>query len=404
MSESDSRRFRITFSGEIKEGYTKEQVQTYLAGVYKTTPGKITHLFSGKAYVLKRDADLETIRKYNRVFSDGGAIIRIQENTPVNLSPMNRDESDSTHTSISKDASEKLGSLPIKRNLEIAYKGRPEEESQDSQFEEDGEMETGSDEENTNEVQQGFNLFRKRPDLFETIIDVVQGIFGLLFSALYILGVYHSYTKHPNDLGIVRWSPYAVYRGVEFFWHDDFAGVNWEERLRDDANKCIRLLNRSYSEDIDQAKFDKAIEEYKKTLKKYPEDRIEVLRIVSQNYIKHSNSFFRDIFRAIDNMNINTVSLVSQSYRTKELEEAICRGLHPEDCHTFQESIQFSIKAINDRFQNSLKNQEISIEELKSHSALFQKILLENMNSNFFKTYRKLFSQELNKQILLEFN
>lgn len=56
--------------------------------------------------------------------------------------------------------------------------------------------------------------------------------------------------------------PYAWYRLIEFFWHGDYAGVNWEKVLKNDLKSCNYFLTQSINPDINLFRFNEDIKEF----------------------------------------------------------------------------------------------------------------------------------------------
>lgn len=56
-----------------------------------------------------------------------------------------------------------------------------------------------------------------------------QWLFYVSLFVLSVLGIYHSYDKHEDDDYLI-WSPFAIYRGAEFFFHDD--SKEWKAEFR----------------------------------------------------------------------------------------------------------------------------------------------------------------------------
>ena len=51
-------------------------------------------------------------------------------------------------------------------------------------------------------------------------------VFYIVVLGTWINGCFHSFKKHKDDPRWLQESPLVIYRGVEYFWHDDFEGVN----------------------------------------------------------------------------------------------------------------------------------------------------------------------------------
>jgi len=60
----DNRIYRIVFAGEILPNTEKEQVKNNIADLFKVDVSKISHLFSGKRFVLKESTDIEFAKKF----------------------------------------------------------------------------------------------------------------------------------------------------------------------------------------------------------------------------------------------------------------------------------------------------------------------------------------------------
>lgn len=76
--------------------------------------------------------------------------------------------------------------------------------------------------------------------LSKTILGWIATVV-ILFA--YVAGTIHSCNKHPNDSKAETFTPFAIYRGIEMFWHDDFPGVDWKQKVSDDVSISIQLLS-----------------------------------------------------------------------------------------------------------------------------------------------------------------
>jgi|GEM_PF-5217153 len=247
------------------------------------------------------------------------------------------------------------------------------------------------------------DFYVKKSHRKEALKSILQGILLLIFIPLYVLGTYHSCTKHKDDSDLLRYTPMAIYRGIEFFWHDDFAGVNWEERLRDDALVCFNTLTKCYSENLDLDDFNTKVSEFSKRISKYPEEKKEPLKHVSQSYIKYANSFRKDIEKAIQATSQESPFHLHYSYRTQELEDQICKMFHPEDCINLRNTLKLAVDEVNNQVNTSIEKGDVNIATIKERASVYYRIVETNMNAALFKTYRKLFGESLNDRFLLEF-
>jgi hypothetical protein len=72
-----SERYRLLFRGEVQEGQHPAVVKKRLGQALKLDGDRLETLFSGKAVILKRDADTSTAARYQALFRKSGARLRI---------------------------------------------------------------------------------------------------------------------------------------------------------------------------------------------------------------------------------------------------------------------------------------------------------------------------------------
>lgn len=72
-----SERYRLLFRGEVHEGQHPAVVKKRLGQALKLDDERLETLFSGKAVILKRDADPPTAARYQALFKNSGARLRI---------------------------------------------------------------------------------------------------------------------------------------------------------------------------------------------------------------------------------------------------------------------------------------------------------------------------------------
>lgn len=93
-------------------------------------------------------------------------------------------------------------------------------------------------------------------------------ILPVVFAFFYISGVIHSCNKH-SDSDMIRYSPIAVYRGVEMFWHDDFRGVDWDQKLKSDAFVLFQFMTTTYPSEVAET-FSNELDNFGEKVRKYP--------------------------------------------------------------------------------------------------------------------------------------
>lgn len=83
MSEE---RFDLSFAGELAAGADPDQVRARLAAVFKLNEQSAARLFTGRAVVIKRDADAATRARFEEIFTRAGARLRVTALTPETAS------------------------------------------------------------------------------------------------------------------------------------------------------------------------------------------------------------------------------------------------------------------------------------------------------------------------------
>lgn len=125
-------------------------------------------------------------------------------------------------------------------------------------------------------------------------------LYVIVISA-WVNGCFHSFKKHKDDPEWLQRSPLVVYRGVEYFWHDDFAGVDWEQRIKSDASTVLNLIDLSAeTQNIDDTKMQ--IEKFSQKIGAYPKDKKERLKIAGSRYIKYVEYMTDDMSSYIDSV------------------------------------------------------------------------------------------------------
>lgn len=78
--------YQVVFSGALAEGADPAQVKANLAKLFRTTPDKLSPLFSGKPVVVKGKLDRATAEKYQLAMQRAGVLCEVQA-TPEQVSP-----------------------------------------------------------------------------------------------------------------------------------------------------------------------------------------------------------------------------------------------------------------------------------------------------------------------------
>ena len=146
------------------------------------------------------------------------------------------------------------------------------------------------------------------------VASIISNIMYLVFFALLIIGIVHTY-RHHNKLAFVTsfFPPIGIYFGAESFWHEDqdkFASIDWNKRMKGDAYILYKLLASDPQKD-EMAEFNETLESFSKRIMEYPKDKIEYLKEAAKKYarfLKAVNSDFTVYFENIFNKKIDTLS------------------------------------------------------------------------------------------------
>jgi hypothetical protein len=119
--------------------------------------------------------------------------------------------------------------------------------------------------------------------------------------ASYFTGIVHTFKKHNKIEALVSIGafPWAIYRGIEYWWHDDFADVNWKERISSDALQGIALIQTCAQQDANTYQLAKDLNEFASRVNKYPADRLKELKEKLKHYISYEISVSTDILNAV---------------------------------------------------------------------------------------------------------
>lgn len=130
------------------------------------------------------------------------------------------------------------------------------------------------------------------------MLSKLSGLFTVLIYVLLISlminGCLHSTIKHKDDPYWLQESPLVIYRGAEYFWHDDFAGVDWKERNQRDM-KMISYLFLRYNKDSGHYQLLKEVEEFSNDVTKYPPKKLTYLKSGAKEYILYMSQLSTDV-------------------------------------------------------------------------------------------------------------
>lgn len=134
-------------------------------------------------------------------------------------------------------------------------------------------------------------MTQKKETFFDTIKVVV---FLVVLVWLQFGGIYHSATKHSSsDLVLtILIPPYSWYRSIEFFWHDDFAGIDWDKRLENDFKVAVEI-SKNTCNDINHLSTNNNKIYLHKRIKSYPSLQKSKIELAVLSYMKYNFQVFQ---------------------------------------------------------------------------------------------------------------
>lgn len=210
------------------------------------------------------------------------------------------------------------------------------------------------------------------------------GIFIVIaLTLLFFIGSYHAFDKHKDGSLTIYVFPWGWYRGVEFFWHNDFAGVDWDKKLKNDTKSCIYFIDKAGNNDVNVNKLNSEMEEFSKLISKYPNEKKDYLKLASESYYKYALSLTQDMFEYIKRSEYDK-DIVASS-KTIELENELSKYLQKEDIELYSKGKNEYFLIIKKFFEN---------QKFESFDNNIFDLLLKKSYNEFKHTYKNLFNEE----------
>ena len=135
--------------------------------------------------------------------------------------------------------------------------------------------------------------------IFSLLTGLATGLAYVVAIAGTPYGIYHAFDRHDNAQGFISVfiPPFAWYMAVEAIgWHDDFAGVDWSQRIQNDARTAILLLSAASENDAIRAdKVAAAVEEFSEKLAQYPIDKRAKVKSVVDSFLAYEEALSNDL-------------------------------------------------------------------------------------------------------------
>jgi len=229
-------------------------------------------------------------------------------------------------------------------------------------------------------------------------LELFSGLLGGLIGASFVLflgfvniyGIYHTFSKHNLGFGVmsVFIPPLAWYMAAEgVFWHDDFANVDCELRLKNDVKTLTSLLGASSNIRLtNRQEFNAAIESFAKELKNYPTEKKNYLEQFGTLYIEYFESLVIDLMKNFeDAISKGGPLVIKESSKTLSLEK---RFLAYQGTEEFISDLKLGLYALNE-----LENLRGNLKEKGKNREKFS----ENLKEKFLEIVFLMLKTELNK-------
>lgn len=228
-------------------------------------------------------------------------------------------------------------------------------------------------------------------EFISTILTFVIYIASFLS---YGLGIVHSFKKHGVADGIIGTIafPWAIYRGAEFWWHDETGDVVWEKRLPNDMYTIAYFISSIGENSSEKIKINEDIEKFSEKINKYPEEKRKFLSYGTRKLTLYSNSLGKDFLKSLNNYKNSGNFILESSLTTNSLEKEL-RTYYLTDV------VDNSKKASEEMMRNlkkDLPSDKLLIDESKFNSLVRQiNLKMEYQTKESNRVYKLLFNEEL---------
>lgn len=228
----------------------------------------------------------------------------------------------------------------------------------------------------------------------DAISSILFGLFYLSLFADYGIGVVHSFKKHGIADGLIGTVifPWAMYRGVEFWWHDDYGNVNWDKRLTNDMQTCVYFVALVNDKTADKYQINENLEKFSEKIKDYPADKRQYLLDGTKKYILYSNSLSSDFLTSLNDYKTNGNFNWTTSATTQKLETELANFKLKEDIDVSKKWIE----ELSKQMQKNLPSDTASIDydKIKDIETTMN-LSIELQQKEFRRIFKSLFNEEL---------
>ena len=228
----------------------------------------------------------------------------------------------------------------------------------------------------------------------DTITSILGFVLYISLFADYGFGIYHSFKKHGVADGLIGSVifPWAMYRGVEYLWHDDYGDVNWDKRLTNDMQTCVYFIALVNDKTADKYQINENLEKFSEKIKDYPADKRQYLLDGTKKYIQYSISITSDFLASLNDYKKNGNFNLTTSNATKKLETDLSNFKLKEDIAVSKKSIE----DLNKQLQDNLPSDTAFIDYVKIKGMETKmNLTIELQQKEYKRIFKSLFNEDL---------
>jgi hypothetical protein len=223
-------------------------------------------------------------------------------------------------------------------------------------------------------------------------LEATAGIaFVIAILGATIFGVHHAGSKHDTGIIALMVPPYAWYRAVEAIgWHDDFAGIDWNERLAADTKILMALLGSDSSDPATVFQIEKSKEYFAGQIAEYPQEKQDHLKRIAILFISFQQSLARDIInytRQVYDDKDNLGVTFAASEETSRLEKQLSAFTDELD------NAHVALEVMTSQIAKSIKEGRHNLEYTEMETVAAASI--DRSHKHTASIYRALFGEEL---------
>jgi|GEM_PF-3377209 len=231
--------------------------------------------------------------------------------------------------------------------------------------------------------------------LFSYIGSGIGLIIPLFFIYGEIFGIIHSVKHHSikDVVATVFLPPWAWYRSIEMYWHDDYANVDWDKRLNADLRSCVYFLTEGSYKEANQFELNENIEEFTSKIKGYPKEKRKYLLDGSRQYISYSLLATKDIAPLMDEYYDTGKFSVSFSSETNKVKADLITTYKLQDLiEPLEKALNELAKQMSSKSIDNLTATDKEEIKTKFHSQM--NLALSKVDTDMKRIFKNIFNEE----------